>query len=92
MFETTWGLLVISIIVLFNNHYPQENNKANSEVRKGREGGEGKDGVAYTTLLRNELLGTSIEDLRDTPDERRALSPVQSPNLYHVSLNWDTDW
>ena len=53
-------------------------------MRTGREGGEGKDGVAYTTLLRNELLGTSIEDLRDTPDERRALSPVQSPNLYHV--------
>ncbi|XP_071546432.1 fizzy-related protein homolog isoform X3 [Panulirus ornatus] len=63
----------------------QENNKANNEVRKGREGGEGKDGVAYTTLLRNELLGTNIEDLRDTPDERRALSPVQNPNLYHFS-------
>lgn len=63
----------------------QENSKANNEVRKGREGGEGKDGVAYTTLLRNELLGTNIEDLRDTPDERRPLSPVQSPNLYHVS-------
>lgn len=63
----------------------QENNKCNSEVRKGREGGEGKDGVAYTTLLRNELLGTNIDDLRDAPDERRALSPIQSPNLYHVS-------
>ncbi|KAK7044026.1 Fizzy-related protein, partial [Halocaridina rubra] len=61
----------------------QENNRSNTEVRKGREGGEGKDGVAYTTLLRNELLGTNIEDLRDTPDERRALSPVQAPNLYH---------
>lgn len=65
----------------------QENNKCNSEVRKGREGGEGKDGVAYTTLLRNELLGTNIDDLRDAPDERRALSPIQSPNLYHVSYH-----
>ncbi|XP_069961327.1 fizzy-related protein homolog [Cherax quadricarinatus] len=63
----------------------QENNKVNSEVRKGREGGEGKDGVAYTTLLRNELLGTNIDDLRDTQDDRRALSPVHTPNLYHFS-------
>ena len=64
----------------------QENNRSNTEVRKGREGGEGKDGVAYTTLLRNELLGTNIEDLRDAPDERRALSPEQNSNLYHVSI------
>ena len=36
------------------------------------------------TLLRNELLGTDVDERRETAEERRALSPVQSPNLYQV--------
>ena len=54
-------------------------------MRKGHDGADGKDGLAYSALLKNELLGASIEDLRDSPDDRRALSPVQSPNLYKVN-------
>ncbi|MCL4132534.1 UNVERIFIED_CONTAM: hypothetical protein GTU68_002392, partial [Idotea baltica] len=63
----------------------QENNKSNLKIRKGHDGIEGKDGLAYNALLKNELLGANIEDLRDSPEERRALSPVQSPNLYKFS-------
>ncbi|RXG70855.1 WD repeat-containing protein fzy-1 [Armadillidium vulgare] len=63
----------------------QENDKSNSKIRKGHDGADGKDGLVYNALLKNELLGANIEDFRDSPEERRALSPVQSTNLYKFS-------
>lgn len=46
-----------------------------------------KDGLAYSCLLKNELLSAGIEDLKDQQtDERRILVPKESKNLfrYHV--------
>lgn len=57
------------------------------KIRKNHDGIEGKDSLPYNALLKNELLGAEIEDLRDSPEERRALSPVQSPRLYKVKFS-----
>ena len=37
----------------------------------------------YSCLLKNEILGTQIEDFKETPDERRAFAPItEDKNLY----------
>ncbi|XP_074640552.1 fizzy-related protein homolog [Tubulanus polymorphus] len=42
-----------------------------------------KDGLAYNCLLKNELLGAGIEDLKDQqPDDRRILVPKESKNMF----------
>jgi hypothetical protein len=38
----------------------------------------------YPSLLKNELLGANIEDVRDQYDERRALVPLKGSNLFQV--------
>ena len=63
----------------------QYENKSHLKSRKGHDGAEGKDSVAYNALLKNEILGAH-DDFKELPEERRALSPVHSPNLYKVSL------
>ncbi|ELU13266.1 hypothetical protein CAPTEDRAFT_217889 [Capitella teleta] len=47
-----------------------------------------KDGVAYNCLLRNELLGAGIEDLKDhQSDERRVLMPKESKNMFQYRVS-----
>jgi len=54
--------------------------------RIGREGTEGSKDISlsmYSCLLKNELLGTQIEDFKETSDERRAFAPItEDKNLY----------
>jgi cell division cycle 20-like protein 1 (cofactor of APC complex) len=42
------------------------------------------DESVYSCLLKNELLGASIEDLKGHCDERRALAPLERSNLFQV--------
>lgn len=60
-----------------------ENSRSGLVTKKTRENGEGsRDGIAYSCLLKNELLGASIEDVKGQCDERRILSPLSSKNLF----------
>lgn len=53
-------------------------------LRKARESGEtGRDGLAYSYLLKNEVLGSNIEDIKSQCDERKALSTREGSNLFH---------
>jgi hypothetical protein len=66
----------------------QESGRNGLTTKKGRENGEGgRDGLAYSCLLKNELLGASIEDVKGQCDERRALVPVEGMNLFQVQKN-----
>ena len=58
-----------------------------TQTRKAREANtdSSKDGMAYSCLLKNELLGAGIEDLKDhQPDDRRILVPKESKNMFQV--------
>ncbi|XP_049847068.1 fizzy-related protein homolog isoform X2 [Schistocerca gregaria] len=51
-----------------------------------RETGEtGRDAVAYSCLLKNELLGCNIEDVKGQSEERRTSVPQEGRNLFHYS-------
>jgi hypothetical protein len=63
----------------------QENGRNGLTTKKARENGEGgRDGLAYSCLLKNELLGARIEDVKGQCDERRAVIPVEGTNLFQV--------
>ena len=53
--------------------------EANSEVYK--------NGLAYQCLLRNELLGTEIEDISEYKhsEDRKAFTPILNRNVFRVS-------
>ncbi|XP_028134626.1 fizzy-related protein homolog isoform X1 [Diabrotica virgifera virgifera] len=58
-------------------------NKNTQTGKKTRETGENaRDSSVYNILLRNELLGENIEDVKSQCDERQALTPVKSRNLF----------
>jgi hypothetical protein len=46
--------------------------------------------LAYSCLLKNELLGASIEDVKGQCDERRALLPLEGMNLFQVQKKMHT--
>ncbi|KAF4533238.1 hypothetical protein B566_EDAN005153 [Ephemera danica] len=50
--------------------------------KKSRESDGSRDGIAYACLLKNELLGTEIDDVKTQSEERKAMSPVESNNLF----------
>lgn len=51
--------------------------------KKARESGEtSRDTSAYNCLLKNELLGDTIEDVKQQCDERQVLTPVKNKNLF----------
>lgn len=51
--------------------------------KKSRETGESpRDSSAYNCLLKNELLGENIEDVKLQCDERQALTPIKTKNLF----------
>ncbi|XP_065156753.1 fizzy-related protein homolog [Atheta coriaria] len=54
--------------------------------KKARETTESpRDTSAYNCLLRNELLGENIEDIKTQCDERQACTPLKSKNLFKYS-------
>lgn len=58
-------------------------NKGTPTGKKTRESGENaRDSSVYNILLRNELLGDNIEDVKSQCDERQALTPLKSQNLF----------
>ncbi|XP_012262765.1 fizzy-related protein homolog [Athalia rosae] len=60
-----------------------DNGRGGLVTKKTRETGEAsRDGIAYSCLLKNELLGASIEDVKGQSEERRILSPLASKNLF----------
>lgn len=51
--------------------------------KKSRDTGESpRDSSAYNCLLKNELLGENIEDVKLQCDDRQALTPIKSKNLF----------
>uniref|UniRef100_A0A1B6M5E7 Fizzy-related protein homolog n=1 Tax=Graphocephala atropunctata TaxID=36148 RepID=A0A1B6M5E7_9HEMI len=59
-----------------------------SSSKKSREatGGEGgRDSLAYSCLLRNELLGANIGAVKGPCDERRAVHSPERKNFFHYS-------
>jgi len=49
-----------------------------------------KDTVAYQCLLRNELLGAGIEDVKEQVEERKIFAPLVSRNLFSYKVR-DSD-
>jgi len=43
-----------------------------------------KDTIAYQCLLKNELLGAGIEDLKEQVEERKIFQPLATRNLFTV--------
>lgn len=67
----------------------QDSNRASS-VKKAKEASESnKDGIAYKFLLKNELLGDEIEDMKEQTEERKVSSPNICRNLFKVS-RWNS--
>ncbi|PSN47858.1 Fizzy-related protein [Blattella germanica] len=63
-----------------------ESGRNGLTTKKARENGEGgRDGLAYSCLLKNELLGANIEDVKGQCDERRALLPLEGMNLFQYT-------
>ncbi|XP_023325229.1 fizzy-related protein homolog [Eurytemora carolleeae] len=60
--------------------------KTTTTKRVGRDGAEGAKDMSlsmYSCLLKNEVLGTQIEDFKETSDERRAFAPItEDKNLF----------
>lgn len=66
---------------------PDQNRNQTPNGKKtngnSRENGENtRDNSVYNILLRNEILGETIEDIKSQCDERQALTPVKSRNLF----------
>ncbi|KAL5017205.1 hypothetical protein ScPMuIL_006794 [Solemya velum] len=78
-----------SLQINFNMIQNESPTPSPTQTRKAKEinNDTTKDGLAYSCLLKNELLSAGIEDLKEhQQDERRILVPKESKNLfrYHV--------
>nr|CAD7603229.1 unnamed protein product [Timema genevievae] len=61
-------------------------NDRTGKSSKGSRGGDGnRDGVAYACLLKNEILGASIQDVKDHCGENINYLPPEGNNLYQFS-------
>ncbi|NXG51006.1 FZR1 protein, partial [Psilopogon haemacephalus] len=73
-----------------NFHRINENEKSPSQNRKAKDAtsDNGKDGLAYSALLKNELLGAGIAKVQDpqTEDRRLQLSTPEKKSLFTYSL------
>ncbi|GFT82417.1 hypothetical protein NPIL_335901 [Nephila pilipes] len=67
---------------LVNFSLLQENSKSSGQNKKAKDTSSdcSKDGVAYNCLLKNELLGTAIEDVKEQVEERKAFTLVEGKN------------
>ncbi|XP_048668085.1 fizzy-related protein homolog [Marmota marmota marmota] len=74
-----------------NFHRINENDKSPSQNRKAKDAtsDSGKDGLAYSALLKNELLGAGIEKVQDPQTEDRRLQPStpEKKGLFTYSLS-----
>ncbi|KAK1342897.1 hypothetical protein QTO34_015665 [Cnephaeus nilssonii] len=74
-----------------NFHRINENEKSPSQNRKAKDAtsDNGKDGLAYSALLKNELLGAGIEKVQDPQTEDRRLQPStpEKKGLFTYSLS-----
>ncbi|XP_064415504.1 fizzy-related protein homolog [Latimeria chalumnae] len=74
-----------------NFHVINENRKSPNQNRKSKDSNSdnGKDGVAYAALLKNELLGAGIEKITDPQmEDWRFHIPMQDRrNLFRYALN-----
>lgn len=74
-----------------NSHRINENEKSPSQNRKAKDASSdsGKDGLAYSALLKNELLGDGIEKVQDPQTEDRRLQPStpERKGLFTYSLS-----
>uniref|UniRef100_A0A3Q2HV60 Fizzy-related protein homolog n=1 Tax=Equus caballus TaxID=9796 RepID=A0A3Q2HV60_HORSE len=74
-----------------NFHRINENEKSPSQNRKAKDAtsDNGKDGLAYSALLKNELLGAGIERVQDPQTEDRRLQPStpEKKGLFTYSLS-----
>ncbi|XP_066508294.1 fizzy-related protein homolog isoform X1 [Hoplias malabaricus] len=74
-----------------NFHRINENEKSYSQNRKTKDGtsDNSKDGLAYSALLKNELLGAGIEKVQDPQTEDRRLQPStpEKRSLFSYSLS-----
>lgn len=62
---------------------PDPNKTPQSGKKSNRENGENsRDSSVYNILLRNEILGEKIEDVKTQCDDRQALTPIKSRNLF----------
>uniref|UniRef100_A0A4W3GQG2 Fizzy-related protein homolog n=1 Tax=Callorhinchus milii TaxID=7868 RepID=A0A4W3GQG2_CALMI len=72
-----------------NFHRINENEKSPSQNRKAKDAtsDNGKDGLAYSALLKNELLGAGIEKVQDPQTEDRRLQPStpEKKSLFKVT-------
>ncbi|CAH0559601.1 unnamed protein product [Brassicogethes aeneus] len=60
-----------------------EGSRGPQPGKKAREGGEaGRDSSVYNIILRNEILGENNEDIKVQCDDRQALTPIKSRNLF----------
>jgi cell division cycle 20-like protein 1 (cofactor of APC complex) len=61
-------------------------DKGSPGKKSGREAGEGAKDYSlsiYSSLLKNEILGSSIEDFKEASEERRAMAPLpEGRNLF----------
>ncbi|XP_076338563.1 fizzy-related protein homolog isoform X3 [Tachypleus tridentatus] len=66
----------------------QDNSKSPGQTKKPKDTTteSGKDGITYNCLLKNELLGADIEDIKEQPEERKAFSPVDRKNLFQYRV------
>lgn len=66
----------------------QDQRKGQTPTKKAREAttDSNKDGIAYSCLLKNELLGAGIDDLKEQSVDRQISSPSEIRNMYRVSF------
>lgn len=74
------------MIVLQDDLASQENNRNGLSPKKSKESDGSKDGAAYTCLLKNELLGTEIDDVKAQTDNKKQTGPTETNNLFRVSV------
>ncbi|KAG1692300.1 Fizzy-related [Nymphon striatum] len=61
-----------------------DQRKGQAPTKKTREAttDSNKDGIAYSCLLKNELLGAGIDDLKEQSVDRQISSPAECRNMY----------
>lgn len=61
----------------------KSNENSSQSNKKQRECGEGaRDSLAYSCLLKNELLGTSIEDIKNVSDDKMGCLSTSNRGLF----------
>ena len=85
--------MFISLLYVFVTlpYISQDKGQSPNQARKAREAtsDSNKDAAAYHCLLKNELFGAGIEDLKDhqasTSEDKSGLSSKETKNMFQVS-------